>query len=132
MPVYVDTSAFFAVLDRKDANHSKAKTRWENLLLTDSPLTSSNYVLLESFALVQRRLGINALRAFVEDVLPIVNVEWIDEATHFAGVTALLAATKRDLSLVDCTSFVVMRRHGIKDAFAYDTHFANEGFNCPT
>ncbi len=33
-----------------------------------------------------------------------------------------------DLSLVDCCSFESMRRRGIRTAFAYDAHFAQQGF----
>jgi predicted nucleic acid-binding protein len=31
-------------------------------------------------------------------------------------------------SLVDCVSFVAMRRHGITDALTNDHHFEQEGF----
>lgn len=132
MPVYVDTSAFFAVLDQRDANHSNAKRVWEGLLSEDKPLTCSNYVVVESFALLQRRLGMQAVRVFQEDVLPLVSIEWVDESVHLAGATAMLAATNRELSLVDCTSFVIMRKLSIRDAFVYDGHFEDEGFNCLT
>jgi predicted nucleic acid-binding protein len=132
MSVFVDTSAFFAILDCDDANHPRAREKWLNLLSSAPILVCSNYVLVESFALIQRRLGIQALRVFQEDILPLVNVERIDETTHLAGVTGLLAAARRELSLVDCTSFVVMRKLGIKDAFTYNSHFAEEGFNCLT
>ena len=132
MSVFVDTSAFFAILDGDDANHPQAENRWLNLLSSELVLVCSNYVLVESFALIQRRLGIEALRVFQEDILPLINVEWIDEPTHLAGVTALLAVARKELSLVDCTSFVIMRKLGIKDAFTYDSHFAAEGFNCLT
>ena len=130
--VFVDTSALFAILDGDDTNHIKAKNSWTNLLSSDAVLICSNYVLVESFALIQRRLGIQAIRVLQEDILPLINTEWIDETTHLAGVTALLAAAKRELSLVDCTSFVVMRKLGVKDVFTYDNHFAEEGFNCLT
>jgi predicted nucleic acid-binding protein len=34
------------------------------------------------------------------------------------------------LSLVDCTSFQVMRQLGIDTAFAFDEHFAEQHFTC--
>ncbi len=132
MLVFVDTSALFAILDADDAAHLKAKDQWSSLLPSEQVLICSNYVVLESFALIQRRLGIQALRALLEDILPLINVEWVDETTHLAGVTALLAAFDRKLSLVDATSFVLMRKLGIKDSFTYDKHFIEEGFNCLT
>jgi predicted nucleic acid-binding protein len=38
------------------------------------------------------------------------------------------AANRRSLSLVDCVSFVVMRQLAIRDAFAFDRHFEEQGF----
>lgn len=128
MTVFVDTSAFFALLDRDDANHAKAKKAWVDLLGSDRTLLTSNYVIVESSALIQHRLGAEALRGFHEDVLPLINIEWIGEATHRSGMSALLAASKRKLSLVDCVSFEVMREAGVRKAFAFDPHFREQGF----
>lgn len=128
MTVFVDTSAFFALLDRDDANHARAKKTWTDLLGRDDTLITSNYVIVESSALVQHRLGVEALRGFYEDMLPLVNVEWIDEQRHRSGMSALLAASRRKLSLVDCVSFEVMRETGVKTAFVFDPHFDEQGF----
>lgn len=130
MTVFTDTSAFFALLDRDDANHAKAKKAWTDLLGRDDTLITSNYVIVESSALVQHRLGIEALRGFYEDMLPLINVEWIDESVHRSGISALLAAARRKLSLVDCVSFEVMRKAGVKTAFVFDPHFEEQGFRC--
>jgi predicted nucleic acid-binding protein len=40
----------------------------------------------------------------------------------------LLVANRRDLSLVDCTSFEVMRRNGLEVVFTFDPHFHEQGF----
>ena len=37
-------------------------------------------------------------------------------------------AGRRRLSLVDCTSFEIMRRHGITAALSLDADFAQQGF----
>jgi predicted nucleic acid-binding protein len=130
MILFIDTSAFYALLDKDDANHSKAKKAWIDILGFDNTVITTNYILVECFALLQHRLGIEAVRGFQEDVLPIINVEWIKESNHRAAVSALLAASKRKLSLVDCVSFETMRLLGIKTVFAFDPHFADQGFTC--
>jgi predicted nucleic acid-binding protein len=130
MTVFLDTSAIFAVMDADDGNHRKASKIWSQLLETDSQILVSNYVLVEAFALIQHRLGMKAVRIFQEDIMPVLTVEWVDEAVHSSGVASLLAAAQRKLSLVDCISFVIMRKVGIKEAFAFDRHFAAEGFRC--
>ncbi|MBI5638964.1 MAG: PIN domain-containing protein [Nitrospirae bacterium] len=128
MRIFIDTSAFYALLDRDDANHKKAKTTWSRILGDDNTLVTSNYILIESFALLQSRLGMEAVRGFQEDILPLINIEWVDGRTHKSGVSALLAAGRRRLSLVDCASFDVMRSSGIRNVFTFDPHFEEQGF----
>ena len=130
MSVFVDTSAFFAVLDADDENHDAAKQMWQDLLAREAVLVCSNYVLVETLALVQRRLGIPAVRVFQEDIMPVLNIEWVDESLHQVGIASVLAAVRRELSLVDCVSFEIMRRSGIKTAFVFNHHFDEQGFEC--
>jgi len=130
MTVFIDTSALFAVLDADDQNHERAKRVWVKLLTQDAEIVCTNYILVETFALVQHRLGMEAVRVLQEDVVPVLSVEWVDETCHHASVMALLIAARRQLSLVDCVSFYTMRRLGIKTAFTLDRHFAEQGFEC--
>lgn len=43
----------------------------------------------------------------------------------------VLLSRRRDLSLVDLSSFDSMRRHGIKRAIAFDKQFTEQGFVIP-
>ena len=129
MSVFVDTSAFLALLDASDQFHTAAATVWRRLLESESRLVTSSYVLVETFALTQNRLGPAASRTFERDILPTVEVIWIDQDLHRSSVAAFLAAARRRLSLVDCVSFEVMRANGISRAFAFDRHFAEQGFS---
>jgi predicted nucleic acid-binding protein len=129
MRIFIDTSAFYALLDRDDKNHRKAKNAWVDLLKNENTLITSNYVLVETFALLQHRLGIEAVRGFQNDILPLVNIEFVISELHRSGVSALLSASRRNLSLVDCVSFEMMRTLEIKTAFAFDPHFKEQGFN---
>jgi predicted nucleic acid-binding protein len=73
--VLVDTSAFYAVFDRDDANHSAAKQTWTELLDEKATLLTTNYVLLETTALLQHRIGVPAVRSLHEDVTPLLQVD---------------------------------------------------------
>jgi predicted nucleic acid-binding protein len=126
--VFVDTSALYALLDRDDQNHAMAAAIWLDLIDRGASLVCTNYVLVEAFALVQHRLGMDAARTLENDVLAIVDVQWVTEASHQAGVAALLTAASQRLSLVDCVSFGTMRSLGIQTAFAFDRHFEEQGF----
>ena len=132
MNIFIDTSAFFAVLDKRDGNHSAADRIWQRIITSGDVLLCHNYVLVEISALLQHRLGLEAVRTFEEDIVPLLNVLWIDERIHRSAVSALLAASRRSLSLVDCVSFEVMRAAGIRTAFAYDSDFKDQGFDCLT
>lgn len=130
MRVLVDTSAFLAVIDVKEQNHSTAKQVWERLIGENATLMCTNYVLVETITLIQRRLGMPFAKAFQENVIPLLLVEWVDESLHQVGVAALLTANRRQLSLVDCISFETTRRLGLDAVFAFDQHFVEQGFTC--
>jgi len=130
LTVFVDTSALIAFLDRRDRSHDDVLQTWQELRDSAIPVVTTNYVLLETLALVQSRLGLEAARNLVEDVVPLIAVEWVTPELHEAGIEAVLAANRRDLSLVDCISFAVMRRLGLSHAFAVDEHFREQGFDC--
>ena len=128
MSIFIDTSAFLAVLNANDRFHEQARQAWDEILSSDAILFSSNYVILETTALLQHRFGIEAVRLFENDILPVIEIVWLDETVHKQGMSALLIANRRDLSLVDCTSFEIMRQMGIDGAFTFDTHFREQGF----
>lgn len=128
MSVFADTSGFYAVFAADDANHSKAKAAWANWVRGGEALVTNSYVVLETLALLQNRMGLAAVRAMHEDVVPLLRIEWVSEEQHQAGVEAVLAAARRKLSLVDCVSFQTMRQHGLRIAFSFDSHFREQGF----
>jgi len=129
MNILIDTAAFLAVLNANDQFHPAAKQSWNEMLASDSTLISSNYIILETTALLQHRFGIEAVRLFETDVLPIIEIIWIEEIVHKQGISALLAANRRDLSLVDCTSFEIMRHIGLDTVFTFDPHYREQGFS---
>ncbi len=130
MKVFIDTSALLAILDADDKYHRKAKEKWTELITSEALLFCNNYILVETFALIQNRLGMDAVKTLNNDVLPLINIDWVEEATHKAGVAALLTASRKRLSMVDCVSFASMRRLGIIKVFTFDPHFSEQGFMC--
>jgi len=126
--VFVDTSGLLALLNPKDDNHHGAARAFARLRVRQAPLVSTSFVLVETYALLGRRFGLDAVQRFREAFAPLVDVVWVDEALHDAGLDLLLSLRTRRLSLVDAVSFVVMRRQKIDDAFAFDPHFEQAGF----
>ena len=124
---FVDTSALLAFLDRDAARHERVVASLASILADGSGVTH-NYVVLETEALARRRLGGSAARRLLEDVVPLLDVAWIDAELHAAAVAAHLKALRRRSSLVDQVSFELMRRRGLDVALALDDDFAAAGF----
>lgn len=112
-----------------DDNHAVAKKEWRDLILAEAEFFCNNHILIETFALLQHRFGMTAVNMFSNDVVSLLHIHWVNETIHQAATSALLAAARKKLSLVDCVSFETMRSLGIKTAFSFDKHFSQQGFN---
>jgi predicted nucleic acid-binding protein len=103
---------------------------WDALEQDRTRLVTTSYVLLETFVLLQSRVGLQGVRAFAGDFVPRLEVNWVDQDLHDAGVAELLALGRTGLSLVDCVSFCLMRQLGLRRALTVDAHFREQGFEC--
>lgn len=121
MSLFVDTSAFYAVVDTNDQYHARA-----NSLLRDADsLVTTDHVLVESWRLIRDRGGHQSTERFwaslrgglasVETVLPVD----LDAAWRIGE-----AFPDQDFSIVDRTSFAVMERLGIASVASFDDHFS--------
>ncbi len=128
MVTFADTSALYTLLDIGSAANRQTVEAWDSLRGREHVIATSSYVYTESITLIQVRFGLSAVRRFIDSIRPLLSIEWIGQDTHEAAVAAMLSANRRDLSLVDCTSFYIMRRLGIRRAFALDDYFREQGF----
>ena len=126
--VFADTSAFYALMDRSDNNYEKAAGLWKYFLEKDLYLTTSNYVIVETLALLQGRLGFEAASLWYRDVLGLAEVLWIGGSMHDLAYELWLGLGRRKLSFVDCVSFITMRHYKVEKVFVFDTHFEEQGF----
>lgn len=129
MNLFIDTSAFLAILNSDDLFHQQAKRVWMDILSNNYKLVCSNYILVETIALLQSRSGLEAVRIFENRILPVIDIVWIDELTHQRAIRTLILTNRRRLSLVDCTSFEIMRNQNFDQAFTFDSHFYEAGFS---
>lgn len=125
--VFVDTSVLYALLDANDRRHADVHRSFASL--EEASLVSHSYVVVESAALVERRLGRNAACDLLGELVAQIEVVPVDESLHDTAVRAYLASTAQRPSLVDFTSFELMRRRGIRTAFAVDSDFTEAGFD---
>src|SRR5215211_2344470 len=126
--IFVDTSALYALMSTEDQDRKLAAKTWEDALKREDVLFTNNYVLVECFALIQSRLGLEFVRALQTNIVPFLQIDWIGEPQHMSSVNNVFTANRRQLSLVDCSSFETMRRLGIETVFTFDEHFHEQGF----
>jgi len=130
--IFVDTSAFVALTDKKDRSHAAAKRCLQTLARSRRPLVTSTYVADEVIALVRMRLG-HAVALTAGEAL--LESRWcqlidIDEALRARAWSIFSTYSDQTFSFTDCTSFALMRSLGAEEAFTFDRRdFAAAGFS---
>ena len=124
--IIIDTSAIFAFLDPDDLFHAQATETYYNLLSNGDRLFTNSYVLVESSALIHRRMGFAALRSFLDSVHGRWDIQWITRSAHDAIWQRMSASGGSRLSFVDW-SVIVMAEQTRSAIFTFDSDFASEG-----
>jgi predicted nucleic acid-binding protein len=125
---FVDTSALLALIDVAEQRHREAVTIWHRLVDERARLLTTDYVRLEAWSLVQARFGLADVARLDRELLPLIDLHHVTEPQFAVAKTHVLGSGRKALSLVDATSFVVMREEAITHAFAFDRHFREHGF----
>ena len=126
--ILLDTSAIVAIADERDEFHKRAIQTAERISAEATPLFTHSYAILESAAVMQRKVGIQPALDFLTEIGDSAIVHWVTQEDHERAVYRLGQRHRRNLSLVDCMSFVVMEMYECTTAFAYDSDFETEGF----
>ena len=128
MIVFGDTSAFFALMVRDDQLHTRAKENFAHFAKHGFRLVTSSYVLLETLALLQRRIGLDAVQDFQARIFPLLDMVWVDAEWYGRAMQRVIVESRKNLSLTDCLSFEIMEAQEIREAFSLDKHFEEKGF----
>lgn len=130
MKVFVDTSGWAAYFNERDVNHKKAVMVWENLKKQRADLITSDYILDETITLLKARGNANVAETGGKAILlsRVVRIVRISE-DMFEGTFRLFNKYKdQQFSFTDCTSFEIMKRMEIQNAFTFDSDFVIMGF----
>jgi predicted nucleic acid-binding protein len=125
--IFLDTSAIYALADKRDANHKEAKRLYDAALRSGRAIVTHNYVIVETAALLARRLGLSFALTFLKEAADL-DVQWISTELHTQAVDELANRNKPDLSFVDAVSFLVMETERIAEYLGFDEHFRSAGF----
>lgn len=129
MNIFAATSGLFALLVKNDYMYVRARANFNYFAEKSVQLVTSSFVLVETTALLQRRIGIGPVHDFNAKILPLLEVIWVDNQWYAMAMQRLLAQNNRNISLVDCLSFEIMDSLEIDCAFAFDKHFEENGFS---
>jgi predicted nucleic acid-binding protein len=119
LSLFVDTSAWYAAVDGADQGHERAKA----VLTTTEALVTTDHILIETWTLLRFRIGRKQALEFWERLGRVATIESVtsadvEVARQIAGIWK-----DHDFSIVDCTSFAVMQRLGIRRAASFDADF---------
>jgi predicted nucleic acid-binding protein len=127
---FIDSGAWIALALSRDPLHAQAREQWEALQEAGAKLHTSIPVVIETFTFLDRNANRDVALAWKESI-------------HKPRTVRILPCDLRDLdasweyfrrnelhrlSAVDATSFAIMKRSGIRLAFAFDHHFSVAGF----
>lgn len=126
--IFVDTSFWVALRNRRDGNHAPAERLLKQRAST--PLLTTNHVCGETWTYLRRRAGHRAAVDFLEVVerSPRIRVRHVGEDLETEALRWLRRRDDREYSFVDATSFVLMRSLRITEALTFDQDFAAAGF----
>ena len=128
--VFVDTSGWYALIDRRDTSHVATKDAVERVIREGARLISTDYVVDESCTLAKVRAGHEAALRLLDllNGTAALDLERID-AERFDRAEGLFRKYgDQAFSFTDCTSFAVMRERRMREVITRDTHFRIMGF----
>ena len=131
--VFVDTGAWIAVMVPTDSLHEIAGACYANLLSRRLPLFTSNYVIDETLTRISYDAGHAAACRFSDlyaeaERQRLITTLWVDEDIARQALQIFRKYSDQKLSFTDCTSFILMKKHAIAEAFTFDGHFEMLGF----
>ncbi len=130
--IFADTSGWASFLVRTERFHALAKEQVSTWHRQKRKIVTTNYVLTEVVSLLTSPLRITRPQ-IIATVKTIRTADWVEilhiDPTLDAETWQIFEQRPdKEWSLVDCSSFVVMKSLGIPEAFTTDHHFEQAGF----
>ena len=133
MNVFVDSGAWIALVYEDDAHHPHAKAYYRSCLSQRVQFFTSNYVLAETYTWLRYRISHRRALQFHQiasaaEQQGLLRILWVDRAVAEAAWQIFARYDDQVFSIADCTSFVLARRMGVDEVFAFDDDFRTMGF----
>jgi predicted nucleic acid-binding protein len=128
--LFLDTGYLIALEALDDQHHNDALAYWQNLSRSLPQLVTTSYVFDEVVTFFNCRnrhsKAVEIGRLLLET--PSVKLIHVDEPLFIEAWRYFIQHSDKSYSLTDCVSFVVMKRHRIRNALTFDHHFVQAGF----
>jgi predicted nucleic acid-binding protein len=130
MNLFADSSGWVALFDKSDKYHQIASASFRQLEGKPVSIETSDYIFDEALTILLKRSGHGAAARFGSWLLTTknVNIIHIDEIIWQAAWEMFQAYDDKEWAFTDCTSFVLMRQQQLWQAFSFDQHFIQAGF----
>lgn len=124
--IFVDTGAWYALMDSGDAQHQQA-TLWLSRNL--EPLVTSDFVVAETLTLFRARKEYTRALNFGREMMdhPIATMQSSTEEDFQQAWRIFRDYSDKSWSFTDCHSKWMMEKLEISTAFAFDRHFRQFG-----
>lgn len=130
--IFVDTAGWGHLVDPTQEFHNQASILYRSFRHQGSRFVTTNYILTELVALLMSPLRLPRAKviAFIAALKtsPHVDVQHVDATLDAQAWQLLVERSDKDWSLVDCSSFVIMRKAGLREALTTDRNFEQAGF----
>ena len=128
---FVDTSGWYALIDRRDQWHATARAEVDSLVATGVRLVTTDYVVDEACTLAKARAGAHAAVRLLDLLRRTQGVswEWVGSDRFWRAEALFRKHRDQGYSFTDCTSFAVMRETRLQRALTSDEHFRVAGFH---
>jgi len=123
--VFVDTAFWIAAARKPDAQHERAKALGKDILKRQARPVISDMVLAEVVTFVLKKDGHEAAQKLMDLLEENTTILFVDKATLEDAKSLLRKywSPRKELSLCDATSYVLMRERGIGDLYSFDSGF---------
>ena len=130
---FIDTTFWIAFLNRRDQFHKEAEDYFKVALQRYKILTST-FIVYETITFINcllknHQLAIDFLDRIEEaQALGHINVLNVTDGIQEEALNLFRKIEDKDLSFIDCISFTLMKKEGIRKALTFDAHFEQIGF----
>jgi uncharacterized protein len=128
--LFIDTSAFFAIINAHDLYHGIALKFFKNEI-NNFKVFSSDFVISETLTLIKRKMGSSIAIGWGEKILQsnFLKILYSNENIFLDSWKTFIKYKDQDFSFIDCTSFVYMKENEIRQCFCFDMHFSIYGYD---